>query len=84
MNLQFPADRRPIPAVGRPARTARADPACQSAARAAWELACAQRLCELRPRDNPASLAATAAQLWVEVGRFDPFIAAEMEHESWF
>lgn len=81
MKLQFPADRPPIPAAGRPARAARGDPA---AARVAWMLACAQRLRELRPRDDPASLASTAAQLWVEVGRFDPLIAAEMEHESWF
>lgn len=83
MNLQFPATQRPNPASCRSARTAPVEPESKSAARVAWELGCAQRLRELRRADDPASIAAVAARLWVEVGRFDPFIAAEMEHESW-
>jgi hypothetical protein len=83
MNLQLPATRRPNPAARRSTRTAEVDPESKSAARMAWEIACAQRLHELRRCDEPASIALVAAQLWTDVGRFDPLIAAEMEHESW-
>lgn len=82
MNLQLPAAHRPNPASRRSARTAEVEPESKGAARIAWEIVCAQRLHELRRDDEPASIALVAAQLWADVGRFDPFIAAEMEHES--
>lgn len=83
MNLQLPAAHRLNPASRRSARTVEVESEPKSAARMAWEIACAQRLHELRRGDEPASIALVAAQLWTDVGRFDPLIAAEMEHESW-
>ena len=50
--------------------------------RADWVAQCAQRLRELRPEQDPQRLAALVAEMWDEVGSFDPVIAAEMEHES--
>ena len=84
MHVQSPAVRRPIPVATGSVRMNRVDQPSQTAARAAWVADCAHRLGELRPVANPASIASSAARLWVEVGRFDPVIAAEMEHESWF
>lgn len=47
-----------------------------------WIEACAERLAELNPSLDRAACAAQAAELWSDVGGYDPLIAAEMEYEA--
>jgi len=47
-----------------------------------WIEVCAERLAELRPAFTATTCAVLAAELWADVGGYDPVIAAEMEHEA--
>ena len=47
-----------------------------------WITVCAGRLHELRPHAAMPACAALAQEMWAEVASFDPYLAAEMEHES--
>ena len=53
-----------------------------SIGRAHWIVLCAQRLADLRPYLGAQSCASLAQEMWLDVGSFDPAIAAEMEHET--
>ncbi len=53
------------------------------AMRSRWIATCAARIRSLRPEHEKAALDLLAAEMWMEVGAFDPCIAAEMECESW-
>ena len=48
-----------------------------------WIAMCIARLVEVGHDGDAAALVLLATDLWSEVGRFDPTIAAEIEHESW-
>lgn len=48
-----------------------------------WIDICAERLVQVGHDGDAAALVLLATDLWSDVGRFDPNIAAEMEHESW-
>jgi hypothetical protein len=50
--------------------------------RPVWIDACAERLAQLNPARDRAGFASHAAELWTEVGRYDPGMAAEMEWEA--
>lgn len=47
-----------------------------------WIEVCAERLAELSPALTGATCAVLAAELWADVGGYDPVIAAELEHEA--
>lgn len=47
-----------------------------------WVATCSRRLSVLRPTTPFADCLVLAQQMWLEVGRYDPEIAAELEHES--
>src|SRR5882757_6825759 len=48
-----------------------------------WVSICTVRLKQLRPHHHHAALTSVARSLWLDVGSFDPLIAAELESESW-
>ncbi|CAN5916953.1 hypothetical protein BH11PSE8_BH11PSE8_27130 [soil metagenome] len=50
--------------------------------RSVWLARCESKLQELRPWQDRDAIAALAADMWPDVRRFSPEIAAEMEHES--
>ncbi|CAN5426842.1 hypothetical protein BH11PSE9_BH11PSE9_19070 [soil metagenome] len=50
--------------------------------RTGWLLRCEAKLQELRPGQDRDAIAALARDMWPDVQRFSPEIAAEMEHES--
>lgn len=47
-----------------------------------WTRRCALRLHQLRPHGEPGLVSRIASELWQQVSRFNPEIAAEIEHDS--
>ena len=47
-----------------------------------WTRRCALRLHQLRPNGEPGLVSRVASELWTQVSRFNPEIAAEIEHDS--
>ena len=48
-----------------------------------WLAVCTARLDQLRPDEGLIAVASMARAMWLDVGTFDPVIAAEMEYETW-
>jgi len=48
-----------------------------------WLAVCTARLGQLRPDEGVIAVASKARAMWLDVGTFDPVIAAEMEYETW-
>lgn len=48
-----------------------------------WIVRCGSRLRGLRPHHDQSALQLVATEMWVDVGMFDPVIAAELECEAW-
>lgn len=64
------------------ARPASDRPSSAALPREVWIRRCAVRLLQLRPRGEPGLVTRIADELWLDVSRFNPEIAAELEHDS--
>ena len=48
-----------------------------------WLAVCTARLGQLRPDERLIAVESMARAMWLDVGTFDPVIAAEMEYQTW-